>query len=167
MKTQQTTKLKAREERKTFHLVNIVAEKVIHLSDVGGDQMQNATSATRRGHEVVIYPNKNHHDKGTQIANQEEEDHLFVATCFLSSESSESWLIGSGCTNHMTFDRALFKDLRPTNVTKVRIGNGDYISIKGKGTIAITSSTGTRCIVDVLFIPKINQNLLSVGQLIE
>ena len=59
------------------------------------------------------------------------QDQLFVVTCFLSNESSESWLIDSGCTNHMTFDRAFFKDLRPTNVTKVRIGNGDYILVKG------------------------------------
>ena len=42
-------KIKGREERKTFHLVNIVTEKVIHLSYVGGDQMQNAASATRWG----------------------------------------------------------------------------------------------------------------------
>ena len=33
--------------------------------------------------------------------------------------------------------------------------------------MSITSSAGTRCIVDVLFDPEINQNLLSVGQLIE
>ena len=64
------------------------------------------------GHEAVICPNKNHHDEGAHIANQEEEDQLFVATCFLSSESSESWLTGSDCTNHMTFDRAFFKHLR-------------------------------------------------------
>ena len=57
-------------------------------------------------HEAVICPNKNHYDEGVQMANQEEEDQLFVATCFLSSESSESWLIDIGCTNHMTFDRA-------------------------------------------------------------
>jgi len=119
------------------------------------------------GHEAVICPNKNHHDEGVHIANHEEEDQLFVATYFLSSESSESWLIDSGCTNHMTFDRAFFKDLRPTNVTKVRIGNSDYISVKGKGTGIITSFAVTRCIIDVLFVPEINQNLLSVGQLIK
>eukprot|EP00256_Glycine_max_P058002 XP_014625940.1 uncharacterized protein LOC106796844 [Glycine max] len=81
------------------------------------------------GHEAVICPNKNHHDEGAQIANQDEEDQLFVATSFLSSESSESWLIDSGCTNHMTYDKTLFKDLKPTNVSKVRIGNGGYIPV--------------------------------------
>ena len=67
----------------------------------------------------------------------------------------------------MTFDKALFKDLRPTNITKVRIGNGDSISFRGNGTIAITSYAGTKLIPDVLFVPEIDQSLLSVGQLID
>nr|KYP45621.1 Retrovirus-related Pol polyprotein from transposon TNT 1-94 [Cajanus cajan] len=120
------------------------------------------------GHEAIICKSKNQQqEEEAKPADQEEEDQLFVATCFLSSESSESWLIDSGCTNHMTFNKALFRDLRPTNVTKVRIGNGDHISVKGKGTIAITSCTGTKFIHDVFLVPEIDQNLLSVGQLIE
>ncbi|TYJ99556.1 Retrovirus-related Pol polyprotein from transposon TNT 1-94 [Cucumis melo var. makuwa] len=77
-----------------------------------------------------------------KIADQEkEEDQLFVVTCFVGGESNESWLIGSGCTNHMTHDKELFRDLKPTNITKVRIGIGDYISVKGNETIAIASCT--------------------------
>jgi len=46
-------------------------------------------------------------------------------------------------------------------------GNGDLITVEGKRTIAIESCVGTKLIYDVLYIPKIHQNLLSVGQLIE
>jgi hypothetical protein len=67
----------------------------------------------------------------------------------------------------MTFDITLFKDLQSTEISKVRIGNGDYISAKGKGTIAIATNSGTKTISDVLYVPDIDQNLLSVGQLIE
>jgi hypothetical protein len=67
----------------------------------------------------------------------------------------------------MTFDRTLFKDLQSTEISKVRIGNGDYISAKGKGTITIATNSGTETISDVLYVPDIDQNLLSVGQLIE
>jgi len=43
---------------------------------------------------------------------QQEEEQLFVATCFAkSNSSSDSWLIDSGCTNHMTNDQTLFKEL--------------------------------------------------------
>ncbi|KAL5758543.1 hypothetical protein ACOSP7_021154 [Xanthoceras sorbifolium] len=92
---------------------------------------------------------------------------MFVATCFSTRSSSKCWLIDSGCTNHMTYDRTIFKELKPTGITKVRIGNGGYISAKGKGTIEITTSSSTKTISDVLYVPDINQNLLSVGQLIE
>ena len=54
---------------------------------------------------AIICKSKNQqHDEEAQIVDQEEEDQLFVATYFSSIESSESWLINSGCTNHMTHD---------------------------------------------------------------
>jgi hypothetical protein len=67
----------------------------------------------------------------------------------------------------MTFDKSLFHNLQPTEAAKVRIGNGECIEAKGKGTIAITTNSGTKTIADVLYVPNIDQNLLSVGQLIE
>ena len=47
----------------------------------------------------------------TRVVDQEEEDQLFVVTCFSCNESSESWLIDSGCTNYMTYDKELFEEL--------------------------------------------------------
>jgi hypothetical protein len=120
------------------------------------------------GHEAVICKSKNQqHGEEAQIANQEEEDQLFVATCFSGIESSESWLIDNGCTNHMTHDKDLFRELRSSNTSKVRIGNGEYITVEGKGTIAISTCSGTKFISDALYVPEIDQNLFSVGQLIE
>lgn len=37
------------------------------------------------------------------LADEEEEEQLSVASCFPISHSSAKWLIDSGCTNHMTF----------------------------------------------------------------
>ena len=54
-----------------------------------------------------------------------------------------------------------------TNIPKVKIGNGDYISIKRKGTITIIRTRETKLIYDVLYMPEINYKLLSVGKLIE
>ena len=92
---------------------------------------------------------------------------MFVATCFSSKNTSESWLIDSGCTNHLTYDQGLFKELDKTTISKVRIGNGEYILARGKETVAIESLSGLKLILDVLFVPNIDQNLLSVGQLLE
>ncbi|KAL0408196.1 UNVERIFIED_CONTAM: hypothetical protein Sradi_1754000 [Sesamum radiatum] len=118
-------------------------------------------------HEAVICRNKNQQQgEEAKIADQKEEDQLFVATCFMGNESNESCLIDSGCTNHMTHDKELFRDLKPTNITKVRIGNGEYISVKGKEIFAIVGYTSTKYIQNVLLVPDIDRNLLSMGQLI-
>ena len=99
---------------------------------------------------------------------EEKEEKLFVATSFVAANfSSDSWLIDSGCTNHMTNDEELFKVLDTSITSKVRIGNGEFLSVKGQGTVAIESVTGVKYIQDVLYVPQINQNLLSVGQLLE
>jgi len=90
-----------------------------------------------------------------------------VTTCFASKHASDCWLIDSGCTNHMTNDENIFKQLHKSSVSKVRIGNDEYIPVKGKGTVAIKGNSGIKLILDVLFVPEIDLNLLSVGQLLE
>ncbi|RVW50050.1 Retrovirus-related Pol polyprotein from transposon RE2 [Vitis vinifera] len=67
----------------------------------------------------------------------------------------------------MTYDQGLFRELDKTAVSKVRIGNGEYISAKGKETVSIESFSGLKLILDVLFVPNIDQNLLSVGKLLK
>ena len=65
----------------------------------------------------------------------------------------------------MTYYQGLFRELEKTTVSKVRIGNGEYISTRGKRTVAIESVSSLN--PDVLFVPNIDQNLLSVGQILE
>ena len=67
----------------------------------------------------------------------------------------------------MTYDQELFKELDKTTISKVRIGNGEYISIRGKRIVVIESLSSLKLIPNVLFVPDIDQNLVSVGQLLE
>uniref|UniRef100_A0A0V0H2C2 Putative ovule protein n=1 Tax=Solanum chacoense TaxID=4108 RepID=A0A0V0H2C2_SOLCH len=67
----------------------------------------------------------------------------------------------------MTHYKELFKDLKPIGVTKVRIGHRGYIPAKGIGTITIKKQSGTKANFDVLYVPNLDQNSLSVGQLLE
>ena len=50
------------------------------------------TKCNQMGHEAVICKNRNqqHNDEAKVVDQEEEEDHLFVATCFSSIESSEN-----------------------------------------------------------------------------
>ncbi|XP_017636057.1 uncharacterized protein LOC108478146 [Gossypium arboreum] len=88
---------------------------------------------------------RNQQQGGAHAVVREEEDHLFVVSCFSSSILCDSWSLKS----------------------KVKIGNGEYLEVKGRGIVAIESCVGTKLISDVLFVPEIDQNLLSVGQLVE
>ena len=106
-------------------------------------------------------------EANAQVVDQEKEDQLFVATFFSGSDLSESWLIDSGSTYHMTHDKELFKELRSTEISKVKIGNGQHIAVNGKGITAITSCSSTKLISDVLYILEIHQILMIVGQLLE
>ena len=92
---------------------------------------------------------------------------MFVVSCFIANGCSESWLIDSGCTNHMCPNEAWFKKLDRTYNSRVRIGNGDFLEVKGKGVVAINTPSGMKYISEVLFVPEINQSLLSVGQMLE
>ena len=67
----------------------------------------------------------------------------------------------------MTYYQELFRELNKNTISKVRIVNGEYISIKGKWTVVIESLSNLKLIPNVLFVPDIDQNLLSVGQLLE
>ncbi|KAJ6917850.1 Retrovirus-related Pol polyprotein from transposon RE1 [Populus alba x Populus x berolinensis] len=59
----------------------------------------------------------------------------------LLERAGQSWLIDSGCTSHMTYDKELFKRLDRTTISKVRIRNGACLAVKGKGTVAIKGNT--------------------------
>nr|GME20472.1 Retrovirus-related Pol polyprotein from transposon TNT 1-94 [Ipomoea batatas] len=121
------------------------------------------------GHHERICKSNFQQKDNAQVVSEQEEEQMFVTSCFTSRSSSSSycWLLDSGCTNHMTGDEELFRELERSQVSNVRIGNGDCIPVKGKGTVPIESCTGTKLISGVLYVPDIDQNLLSVGHLVE
>ncbi|XP_040935020.1 uncharacterized protein [Gossypium hirsutum] len=72
-----------------------------------------------------------------------QEEHVFTVSCFASSSKVRTF------------------------VSKIRIGIGSMIEAKGRGNVVINTGSGNKVISDVLFVPDIDQNLLSVGQLVE
>ncbi|RDX98016.1 hypothetical protein CR513_19132, partial [Mucuna pruriens] len=144
-KDENTTNNQNNVKGKITHLVSIAEKWVTHRSDVGKDQTQSVVSAISFDTKLSKFQQ---HEVNAQVVEQNEEDYIFATTCFSTRSNSECWLIDSGCTNHMTYDKSLFKDLKPTNVLKVRIGNSGRVYAEGKGTIAISTSLGTKIISD-------------------
>ena len=99
--------------------------------------------------------------------NKDEDGVLFYACQAASVEKNDKWYIDSGCSNHMTGDASIFCDIDASNKSQVRLGNGALVEVKGKGTIAIETKKGRRFIKNVLIVPNLQQNFLSVGQMIQ
>ncbi|RDX84968.1 hypothetical protein CR513_33909, partial [Mucuna pruriens] len=140
----QTTKTRAKIKEKITHLVNIAEKWITHRSNVGKDHTQSAVSAINLDTKFNMKLMPKLWRKMKKI--------IFLL----------QHLIDNGCTNHRTYDKSLFKDLKPTNVSKIQKRNDEE-----KGTIAISTSLGTKIISSIFYVPNIDQNLISVGQLIE
>ncbi|CAL8990558.1 unnamed protein product, partial [Prunus brigantina] len=78
----------------------------------------------------------------------------------------QTWPV-SACSNHMTAHESLLIDIDRNVNCKVKMGIGDLVQSIGKGTLAIDVQGVTRYIREVMIVPGLDENLLSVGQMIE
>ena len=60
-----------------------------------------------------------------------------------------------------------FKELDTSFHSRVVIENEEFFKVQGKCIIAIPSKLGTKYISNVLLVLELNQNVLSVGQMLE
>ena len=88
----------------------------------------------------------------------------FVLRKGLGQPQRQEWVLDSGCTRHMTYDRRHFTEFRREAGTVV-LADGKILQVNGKGTIEVPIQGRMTPIVDVLYVPKIGFNLLSIGQL--
>ncbi|CAN6694158.1 unnamed protein product [Malus baccata var. baccata] len=102
------------------------------------------------------------------IANQVQyETNVFCAFSASVVKDSEVWYIDNGCSNHMTAHESLLTDTDTTYTEKVKMGNGNIVEATGRGTLIIETKKGIRHIKEVMLVPGLEENLLSVGQMME
>nr|GEY66609.1 integrase, catalytic region, zinc finger, CCHC-type, peptidase aspartic, catalytic [Tanacetum cinerariifolium] len=70
------------------------------------------------------------------------------------------WIIDSGCSKHMTGNRALLMNFMEKFLGTVRFGNNDFAVIAGYRDVVIGSMT----IKKVYYVEGLGHNLFSVGQ---
>ncbi|TXG53899.1 hypothetical protein EZV62_019155 [Acer yangbiense] len=83
-----------------------------------------------------------------------------------SIDDESQWFLDKGCINHMTANKNIFVDMEDSN-SKVRFGNRALVDVKWKGTIRVQIKKGSRFICGVLYVPDLDQSLLSIGQHVE
>ncbi|CAL8999643.1 unnamed protein product [Prunus brigantina] len=113
-----------------------------------------------------------HGNKNVQklnYANQVEETGTLFYACNVVTyvKVNHSWYIDSGCSNHMTGDESLLVNIQRNLTSKVKMGIGEIVSVARKGTLVIETKLGRKHIQEVMLVPGLEENLLSVGQMME
>ncbi|XP_058741760.1 uncharacterized protein LOC131614151 [Vicia villosa] len=99
---------------------------------------------------------------------ESDEGNLFFACQkALHEEGKNVWYLNSGCSNHMTEQKKAFINIDSSFGSKVKLGNGEHVEVKGKGSIGVTTKQGIKVIHDTLYVKELDKNLLSIGQLLE
>ena len=87
-------------------------------------------------------------------------------SCHLSEDkqSADIWLLDSGCSNHMTGNKNLLSSLDASITSEITLGDCTSIEAEGKGIVPILiKQNKKKYIPDVYYVPRLKQNLLSVG----
>ncbi|WVZ25754.1 hypothetical protein V8G54_004298 [Vigna mungo] len=115
--------------------------------------------------------NKNAHNKKghNKEAHVTEPLILMVATNTEDTETTKNvWYVDSGCSNHMTYNRNWLSNLDESKKSKVRVADNNTLKVEGIGSVKIKSRNGLHATLEnVLLVPEMKCNLLSVGQLNE
>ncbi|KAI5325793.1 hypothetical protein L3X38_034867 [Prunus dulcis] len=123
----------------------------------------------RFGHFVKDCDQANKAGKLANIANQVTEPAIMFYACHAATigKNVNMWYVDSACSNHMTSHESLLVNVDKSVKSKVKMGTGDLVQSIGKGTLAIEMKGVTRYIKEVMIVPGLDENLLSVGQMIE
>nr|GEW36530.1 hypothetical protein [Tanacetum cinerariifolium] len=156
---QQTSSLKP-------YVLNVILEKIIidledevvSLLEKEKANLKTIESLKSKGFESsenAIFESENLSENDCQMVDKEcdkVENPKIIQTCL--------WIIDSGCSKHMTGNRALLTNFMEKFLRTVRFGNNDFTVIAGYGDVVIRSMT----IKKVYYVEDLRHNLFSVGQ---
>lgn len=130
----------------------------------------------KRGHmkkDCIKYKQwKANKEKANTVSNENKDSEICFGVNNENVVNHKGWYIDSGATSHMTSNRKFFKSLHSCNNENLRLANGDYVEIHGvgEGNIICQNDKGKYkniTVKDVLFVPSLEESLLSVKRLAE
>ncbi|XP_019431792.1 PREDICTED: uncharacterized protein LOC109338895, partial [Lupinus angustifolius] len=117
--------------------------------------------------------NSRHHNEAHMVKEEridkDDETHvLLMMTTNQEIRSGETWYIDSGYSNHMTDHRNWLVNFDSSKRSKVRFVDNRVIQAEGTGDVKITKNDGGKAMItDVLFVPNMRNNLISLRKLLE
>nr|XP_016495311.1 PREDICTED: uncharacterized protein LOC107814410 [Nicotiana tabacum] len=107
-------------------------------------------------------------EEKSNYAENKEGETLFMAIQVEKETEQDVWYLDTSCTNHMTGSKSGFSYLNEDFHSKVSFGDCSTVDATEKGDIKIKTNNGfVETISNVLYVPDLKSNLLSVGQLQE
>jgi hypothetical protein len=95
----------------------------------------------------------------------EEDEMLFMSYVEVHEvKRKDAWFLDSGCSNHMYGYRGMFTNLDESFQHSVKLGNNSKINVVGKGNVKLLLHGMNPIINEVYYVPKLKNNLLSIGQ---
>lgn len=91
------------------------------------------------------------------------------ASNFGKTNTHNSWIIDSGASHHMTGDSDVFHSSVPCDKQKnIMFANGDSLPVNRIGSLKLDlPNSGSITLSNVLYVPKLSANLISVSQLVQ
>jgi len=90
---------------------------------------------------------------------------VLVIVLSISSVCNDAWFIHSEASQHLTFQKEIFSTFEDFFLNyKVYLGDDNMFDACGKGNIVFNLPNRiSKCIGDVLYVPKLANNLLSIN----
>lgn len=91
----------------------------------------------------------------------------FSAVPNIDTIGENKWLIDSGATTHMCYKVECLKDFHNSEETQILVANNQKVSSSGVGNASVQTQKGVKTISDVVYVPDLRVNLLSVSKIVE
>ncbi|KAE8711850.1 hypothetical protein F3Y22_tig00110271pilonHSYRG00126 [Hibiscus syriacus] len=125
----------------------------------GSDSSRAYYTATSNNESTCACCNHSSANRGDNMSTTKSQDHVVSA-------GHDQWIIDSGATHHVTPNEAsLTPHSSYANPGKLIVGSGDYLPVHLVGKAELNTSSRTLALSNILHVPSITKNLLSVSKL--
>ncbi|KAL0355685.1 UNVERIFIED_CONTAM: Copia protein [Sesamum radiatum] len=161
-----------------FNHVVVAIEEAKDIESMSIDELNGSNVSERGGRSQARGRGRGHYSWECQSKLHEETNLPSIRKkkvtpfCFLKRkgtiENDVTWYLDNGASNHMTGDKSKFVHIDTKVTGDVRFGDDTKVEIEGKGTVILATKNGDHKLLhDVYYIPKMKNNILSIGQLME
>ena len=127
------------------------------------------TSCPEKKKGGLVSKNKEGSSKSTNVVAEEDlesGDGDMLSVSSSSDHFTNSWILDSACSYHMTPNKDWFNTYKLVNSGSVLMGNDASCKVVGIGNVRIKMFDGVvRALCDVRHIPDLRKNLISLGTL--